>query len=161
MKNSTKYLVTLFLFYLAIAIASVITKPAYALNHGFPSSATTKWFESQKMPPDEVVSCCGKADAYPVDDYEKLPNGDYKVWIVDGSAIQYPDGSRRVPWDTKIPVIVPAGRVNKLEDDLDNPTDHGWLFFKPIIHLGADGTEMEPSTDFVDIYCFVRHPNGI
>lgn len=161
MKNSTKYIVSLFVFYLAIVVALMVTSPSHAKNHGFdPMAPTTKWFESLKIPPEEMVSCCGKADAYSVDRYEKLPNGDYRVWIADGSAIVFPDGTRRTAWNTEIPIIVPKENVNKETDDLDNPTDHSWLFFQPKSLYPADGSEPPPSEEVSVVYCFIRHPNG-
>lgn len=133
----------------------------YAMNHGFdPDAPATKWFETLRIPPQEQVSCCGKADAYPVDRYTKLPNGDYEVWIEDGSAKAYPDGTRRIAWDESVPIKVPAERVNKEDDDLSNPTDHGWLFFIPQREYPADGGEAKPSTKVSTIYCFIRHPQG-
>jgi hypothetical protein len=134
---------------------------APAMDHGFdPGDKGVQWFESLKIPPMEMVSCCGKADAYPVDRYTKLPNGDYEVWVEDGSAHPYPDGTKRVPWDESVPITVPAARVNKEDDDLTNPTDHGWLFFIPRREYPGDGSEPKPSTVVSEVYCFIRHPQG-
>lgn len=139
---------------------AVYSTPALAMNHGFdPDAPATKWFEKLKIPPKEEVGCCGLADAYPVDRYERLPNGDYRAWIADGSARLYPDGTRRAPWDESVPLIIPSERINKEIDDLDNPTDHSWLFFVPVEKLDADGHQLpadKPST----FYCFIRHPQG-
>ena len=129
---------------------------AFAFDHGFnKESPDTKWFESLMIPPHYVVSCCGKADAYPVDRYEKLPNGDYRVWIAKGHDKPYPDGTRRTPWNIDVPIVVPAARVNREEDDLDNPTEFSWLFFDP-----ARTFDGSPSSKVVEIYCFIRHPQG-
>jgi hypothetical protein len=134
---------------------------ANAINHGFdPLSITTKWFEKLKIPPKGMVSCCGRADAYSVDRYEKLPSGDYLVWIADGDPILFPDGTRRIGWDISIPIVVPAEHVNDMEDDLDNPTEHSWLFFIPVREYPQDGGESPPSNKVSTLYCFIRHPNG-
>lgn len=141
-------------------LALLSCSSVYAMNHGFdPGDPGVQWFEGLKIPPADVVSCCGKGDAYPVDEYEKLPDGTYRVWIADGSESPYPDGTKRVPWDISIPIIVPAERVNKMEDDLDNPTDHGWLFFQPRVNWDEGGKRL-PSTEYNSIYCFIRHPKG-
>jgi hypothetical protein len=123
--------------------------PAWSMDHGFdPNSPTTKWMERQMIPNlDYPQSCCGKGDAYPVDRYQKEPNGDYTVWIADGRAITFPDGQTRAPWDESVPVTVPARRVNKEDDDLDNPTDHGWVFMRV-------STPSQPGA----VFCFIRHP---
>jgi hypothetical protein len=124
--------------------------PAPAMNHGFdPSAPATKWFEGLERPDQPPNSCCGKADAYPVDRYQKNSDHTYTVWIADGSPIKYPDGTTRDPWDINVPIIVPDNKVNKEDDDLDNPTDHSWLFFRA-----------STPTDVGTIYCFVRHPNS-
>jgi hypothetical protein len=124
--------------------------PAPAMNHGFdPSAPATKWFESLERPDQSPNSCCGKADAYPVDRYQKNSDHTYTVWIADGRPIKYPDGTTRDPWDITVPISVPDNKVNKEDDDLDNPTDHSWLFFRA-----------STPTDVGTIYCFIRHPNG-
>lgn len=135
---------------IALLLYSIWPFKAHAMDHGFdPNSATTKWMERQMRPDNPTSSCCGKADAYPVDRYRKLPTGDYEVWIENGDAITYPDGTKREPWDVNISLIVPSNKINKEDDDLDNPTDHGWLFFRPT-------NDHEPGT----FYCFIRHPQG-
>ena len=144
----------------ALALVGMLST-AQAMNHGFdPDAPATQWFEGLKQPPAGVVSCCGKSDAYPVDQYEKQADGSYIVWVADGDAIVYPDGTRRTAWDVNIPVIVPADKVNDLQDDLDNPTDHGWLFFVPIRSYPQNGDEPPPSKSYSVIYCFIRHPQG-
>lgn len=146
---------------LSIVALLLTLSPVVAMDHGFnPNSATTKWFESLKIPPKNEVSCCGKADAYPVERYERLSNGDYRVWIAPDNGITFPDGTVRPPWDSTIPIIVPKERVNEEKDDLDNPTDFSWLFFVPERVYPADGSEPKPATKVSVIYCFIRHPQG-
>lgn len=141
------------------ALLWLFTGPAPAMDHGFdPEAKATKWFESLLIPPKDEITCCGKSEAYPVDHFEKQPDGNYRVWIADGSAVQYPDGKWRIPWDESVPIDVPARLVNKMEDDFDNPTEHGWLFFVPESVFSPDGAPLIPSTKVVEIYCFVRHP---
>lgn len=137
-----------------LALAALLWSiwPAHAMDHGFDkTSATSKWMEAKIMPDNPPASCCAKSDAYPVDRYEKLPNGDYRAWVENGDAITFPDGSKRAPWDIKVPLIIPKSKVNPEEDDLDNPTEHGWAFFRP-----ATGSDHEVGS----YYCFVRHPQG-
>jgi hypothetical protein len=132
-----------------VVLFGVLAAPAHGMDHGFdPNSPVTKWFEEQQRP-DTPGSCCGKADAYPVDRYQKNADHTYTVWIADGRAIVYPDGSRRDPWDESVPITVPENKVNKEDDDLDNPTNHGWLFFRT-----------STPKDVGTIYCFIRHPQG-
>jgi hypothetical protein len=130
---------------------SVFTIPgARAMNHGFdPNAPATKWFEKLMMPDFPEVSCCAKADAYPVDRFVKQPDGSYKAWVEDGSAIQFPDGSHREPFDVSEPITIPPNKVNSLDDDLDNPTEHGWVFMR-----------VSGPREYY-IYCFVRHPQGM
>lgn len=144
------------LFGLASCFALIVTilvwscLPARAMNHGFnPDAPTVKWMEKQIRPDSPPNSCCGAADGYPVDNYEPLPDGTYRVWIANGDPIVFPDGTRRDPWDISIPLVVPKEKINAETDDLDNPTDHGWLFFRP-------SNDHEPGS----FYCFIRHPTG-
>jgi hypothetical protein len=141
------------LIFCAVVLACLFwlfTVPAPAMDHGFnPNAPATRWFESLIVPDRPPLSCCGKADAYPVDRYQKNNDHTYTVWIADGSPVKYPDGTTRDPWDVNVPISVPDTKVNKLDDDLDNPTEHGWLFFRP-----------DTNHDVGTIYCFVRHPNS-
>lgn len=135
---------------LVILITLAAVHAAFAMNHGFdPSAPAVKWFEKLERPDQRPNSCCGKADAYPVDRYQKNSDHTFTVWVADGSALKYPDGTTRDEWDTSVPIIVPDTKVNDESDDLDNPTEHGWLFFRP-------STKRDVGT----IYCFIRHPNG-
>lgn len=138
---------------LACAVAFILLllwSNAHPMDHGFdPNSRVTQWMERQIRPDSPPNSCCGKADSYPVDRYVKLPGGDYQVWVENGDAIDYPDGTKRAPWDVNVPLIVPSNKINPEADDLDNPTKHGWLFFRPT-------NDHEPGT----FYCFIRHPQG-
>lgn len=136
----------------AVVIACLLwlfMTPAPAMDHGFdPNSATTKWFEQLKVPPEGIAACCGKADAYPVSEYWKNPDGTWTARIKDGRAIKYPDGTVRAYIATGTEVIVPAESVNDLTDDLDNPTDTSWIFMRV--------SEAQVSK----VFCLVRHPEG-
>jgi hypothetical protein len=148
-RSDYEFMLSIVLF--AVALAWLFLTPAYGMNHGFdPDAPTTKWFELLQRPDSEPNSCCGKGDAYPVDRYEKInERGDYRVWLSDGDAIVYPDGTQRDYFDKEVPIEVPFNKVNKEIDDIDNPTEHSWLFMRV-------STPRDPGT----IYCFVRHPNG-
>ncbi len=83
-------------------ISATAFAPASAFDHGFdPSDSVVQWFEHLRRPDiDEdylgVVSCCGKGDAYPVDVVEDGgADREWAVRIIDGSAIEFPDGSTR------------------------------------------------------------------
>ena len=134
--------------FLALALWVLWPHSAPAMDHGFnPNSATTKWFERLQRP-NMPGSCCGKGDAYPVEDYWRNADGTWTAKIGDGSAKAYPDGMTRqaIPNGTEVPV--PPELVNKLDDDLDNPTDVSWVFMT--VHGGEVGT----------VYCLIRHPQG-
>jgi hypothetical protein len=118
-------------------------KPAPAMNHGFnPDAPLAKWFES-KLRPDVHSPCCGKGDAYPVARVKRNADHTWTVWLEDGSAIEYPDGTHRDYVDKNVPIIVPDNKVNPPDDDLDNPTDVGWIFMKSSM-----------------IYCLIVHSEG-
>lgn len=136
----------------AIVIAFVIfmiwPRSAPAMDHGFdPTNKTVKWMETLQQP-NYPGSCCGKADGYPVSEYWDNHDGTWTAVIGDGSAKKFPDGTTREYIATGEKVIVPIEKVNKYEDDLDNPTDVSWLFMT--VHAAEPGT----------IYCFIRHPSG-
>lgn len=125
-----------------------MVRPAHAMDHGFdPNSPTTKWFEAL-LRPDTGTPCCGKGDAYPVNDYWPNPDGTWTAVIADGSAIKFPDGTYREYLPTGEKVIVPADKVNEARDDLDNPTDLSWIFVRAL------------TGNIENVYCFVRHPQG-
>jgi hypothetical protein len=143
----------------ALALLALTFRPAPAKDHGFPDSPQKRWMESLKMPPYYGVGCCGVGDGYPVDRYTRRPDGSYEAWIADGSAKVFPDGKHRNPWDESVPVIVPAERVNREDDDLDNPGNFGVVFMSVPEVLDGNGAPVPAKTP-LDIYCFVRHPQG-
>lgn len=138
----------------AAALALLWFGPSHGFDHGFDySDPRVRWFDSKRIPntlPPDTQSCCGKADAYLVDRYEKQPNGDYKIWIDNGSgaAIKFPDGKTRPPVDDG-EYLVPASAVNPEGDDEDNPQGHSVLW----------ATAYEGK--ITRVWCFVRHPNGV
>jgi hypothetical protein len=134
----------------AVMVLALCIGKANAMNHGFnPDLPATKWFEGLKQPDAVNISCCGKGDAYPVDRYVRNADNSFTVWIEDGSEITYPDGAHRPFFDKSIPIHVPANKINDMQDDLDNPTEHGWIFMR-----------VSSDTDWGTIYCFIRHPQG-
>ena len=139
----TALIVTLFLF--------AFTNRAPAMDHGFdPTNKTVQWFESKIRPDSPPNSCCGKGDAYPVERYELHPElHEVWVWVSDGSAMKYPDGTTRDYWDMSTKIVVPDTKVNPPDDDLDNPTDVSWIFMR-----------VSTPTDVGTIYCFIPHPSG-
>lgn len=142
-------------FLLALALAALLFgflagKAAHALDHGFnPNDKTVRWFESLMMP-DGPASCCGKADAYPLSDYWANSDGTdtWTVVVAEGSHRVYPDGTVRPYIAAGTQIIVPGRKMNRWEDDLDNPTDTSWVFMS--VYGGVPGT----------VYCVIRHPQG-
>lgn len=144
-----RYFVNFVVVLLFVTVICIIR--AYSMDHGFdPNSPVTEWFESKKLPPVYATSCCGKGDAYVVDDYWPNPDGSYTAVIADGSAIEYPDGTRRRVIKNGTHVHVPKDSVNREEDDLDNPINHSVIW----LYVNDDG---EPGT----VWCFIRHPKGM
>lgn len=123
---------------------------APAMNHGFnPDAPLTKWMESKIRPDSPPNPCCGKADAYPVARYQRNSDHTWTVWLADGSALKYPDGTTRDYFDMSTPIIVPDNKVNAPDDDLDNPTDVGWVFMR-----------VASPTEVGAVYCLIVHPEG-
>lgn len=134
----------------ALSVWALWPHAAPAMNHGFnPDAPLTKWFESKIRPDSPPNSCCGKGDAYPVERYQNNGDHTYTIWLADGSAILYPDGTRRDYFDKATPIIVPDNKVNPPDDDLDNPTDVSWVFMR-----------VSTSTDVGTVYCLILHPEG-
>lgn len=122
------------------------------MPHGFDySDPAVQWFASRMIPPRYETSCCGKGDAYVVDRYEMLPNGDARIWIDHGNGdpIKFPDGTER-PRLNEGEYIIDAMRVNRKEDDEDNPQGHSVLWAL----AAKDGS-------IAEVWCFVRHPQGM
>ena len=94
-----------------------------------------KWFQELMQPDNPGFSCCGEADSYEADLYER--DGENYVAIITGQGpavnkLHIPEGTRlRVP-------------TTKIKWDKGNPTGHG------IIFVGRDYT----------IFCYVP-PAGI
>ena len=128
----------------------LFSKPAPAMDHGFnPNDTTVRWFQRKMRPDLPSSACCGKGDGYPVARYEENPDHSYTIWLADGSALKYPDGTTREYFDMSVPINVPWNKVNDLIDDIDNPTDVSWVFMR-----------VSTPTDVGTMYCFIRHPEG-
>jgi hypothetical protein len=87
--------------------------------------ATREWFRDLTQPDDPTQSCCGKADAFEADNFDR-EGSHYVAIITDGKGV-IPNGTR---------IFVPN---KKMKWDQGNPTGHG------IIFLGDDG----------EVYCYV------
>jgi hypothetical protein len=141
------------LFWVFILVAVTLayfTGRAHAHDH---DPVVSRWMQALIRPDRPPNPCCGLGDGYPVERYRKLPSGDYEVWLENGDEMTFEeDGETRVrpAWDTTVPLIVPSNKINPEEDDLDNPTDTSWVFFRPSGPNPADA----------NYYCFVRHPKG-
>jgi hypothetical protein len=133
----------------ALLVLPILTVPAIAFDHGFDhTTERSVYFELLKRPDLYPKPCCGEADAYEADIYQKNPDGSYVVIVTNGSAIEYPDGVRRdyVPNGTK--VIVPSAKINPPVETQHNPTGHAWLFMSVYNN--------EP----LNIFCFAPLPEG-
>ena len=105
-----------------------------AEHHGYdPNNETVKWFESlerQHCPTQPGCKCCGKGDAYEiVIDQEATIDGteeDGVAHVIDGSAKEFPDGSKRdyIPNGTEFKFS--GQQVTKLKQG--NPTNKMWGF---------------------------------
>jgi len=90
-----------------------------------------KWFQSLMQPDQPQMSCCGEADAYEADLFER--DGSNWVAIITGQGpgvVNKP----RIPEGTRISVP-----NSKMKWDRGNPTGHG------IIFIGSRG----------EVYCYV------
>jgi hypothetical protein len=90
-----------------------------------------KWFRGLMQPDQPQASCCGEADAYEADLFER--DGNNWVAIITG---QGPGAANkpRIPEGTRISVP-----NSKMKWDRGNPTGHG------IIFIGSEG----------EVYCYV------
>ena len=133
----------------AIPILLVLTVSALAFDHGFDrKTERSRFFGLLKRPDLYPESCCGEADAYEADIYEKNPDGSYTVTITDGSAIEYPDGTRRDYIANGTKVIVPSKKINPPVETQHNPTGHAWLFMSVFNEKPGN------------IFCFAPLPEG-
>lgn len=94
-----------------------------------------QWVRNLKMPDLPLTSCCGEADRYEADDFER--EGDHYIAIItDGHGV-IANGTR---------IIVPN---NKIKWDAGNPTGRGQIFLGGA-SLNSPGT----------VFCFVP-PGGV
>jgi hypothetical protein len=90
-----------------------------------------EWFENLRQPDYPWQSCCGEADSYFADDFERGPNGEWIAIITDGrdDAVPCPaceDGIRmRLHREPGTKIVVPD---SKIKFDQGNPTGHGLIF---------------------------------
>src|ERR1700691_2070876 len=92
-----------------LVLLLLLIVPAFAPDHRFDhTTARSNFFRLLKRPDLYPKPCCGEADAYEADIYQKNPDGSYTVTITDGSAIEYPDGTRRDYIANGTKVIVPS-----------------------------------------------------
>jgi hypothetical protein len=133
----------------AFVVLLLLTVPAFASDHGFDrTTERSKFFRLLKRPDLYPRPCCGEADAYEADIYQKNPDGSYIVIITDGSAIKYPDGVHRDYIANGTKVIVPSKKVNPPVETQHNPTGHAWLFMSVF--------DEKPG----NIFCFAPLPEG-
>ena len=128
----SKRFAILWIVALLIMFAMVMLLPrAHALPHGWdPNNPVAQWFESLKQPNKPKASCCGKSDAYTIV-IEQEPIGDKDgemgtAHITDGSAITFPDESKRIPIPDGTVFKFPLSKMNPLQNG--NPTKTAWVF---------------------------------
>jgi hypothetical protein len=140
---------------LILALALLFPSPAYPFDHGFPKdTARSEFFQQLKRPDYYPHSCCGEADAYEADVYNRNPDGSYDVEITEGSAKEYPDGATRPELKVGKQIHVPANRINPPVETQFNPTAHAWVFVSIVRPLGT--ADAEPGL----AYCFAPLPEG-
>lgn len=138
------------LLIILVAALLLMGARARAFDHGFDKgSPASLYFEGLHRPDYYPGSCCGKADAYEADTYQRNADGTWTVVITDGSAITYPDGTTRPYIATGTVVVVPGEKVNPPDETRHNPTDHAWLFVS-VWGAAEVGT----------VYCFAPMPEG-
>jgi hypothetical protein len=105
-----------------------VNSPTWARDNGQWSGSdefVRKWFQSLMQPDNPYMSCCGEADAFEADSFDR-EDDHYVAIITDGKGI--------IPNGTRIPIP-----NNKMKWDRGNPTGHG------IVFIGSQG----------QIYCYV------
>jgi len=128
--------------------------PAVAFDHGFPKDTErSKFFSQLKRQDFYPNSCCGEADAYEADIYQRNPDGSYDVEITEGKEIEFPDHTTRPALPNGSQVHVPANKVNPPIETQFNPTGHAWLFVSLVRPAGGDAV---PGL----VYCFAPLPEG-
>lgn len=138
---------------LIVSFSMSMCHMAHGMDHGFdPLKPTTIWMESLVQPASPPSSCCGIADAYQADTYTRNPDGSYSVVITEGSAVEFPDGTRRTPIKDGTIITVPSSHVNPPREQKDNPTGHAWVFMS--VYGGTE--QSSPGT----VYCFIPLPEG-
>jgi hypothetical protein len=143
---------------LVIAALFMTPTPARAFDHGFPKDTErSRFFEQLKRPDYYPHSCCGEADAYEADIYQRNADGSYDVEITDGSEKTYPDGTFRIGLKNGTKVRVPSDQINPTTETQFNPTGHAWLFVSARRGYGSDANpDAEPGMT----YCFAPLPEG-
>jgi hypothetical protein len=110
------------------AFLAIFATQAGARDNGQWGNSPTnvrEWFQSLMQPDNPYMSCCGEADAFEADNFDR--EGDHYVAIItDGKGI-IPNGAR---------IAVPNA---KMKWDKGNPTEHG------IVFIGNQG----------QVYCYV------
>jgi hypothetical protein len=136
-------------------ILCFLPSPAYPLDHGFPKDTDrSAFFSNLKRPDFYPKSCCGEADGYEADIYQRNADGSYDVEITEGSAKVFPDGSTRPELKDGTRVHVPATQINPPIETMLNPTGHAWLFVSIVRPVGS-GDAVPGLT-----YCFAPLPEG-
>src|SRR6202047_4208785 len=111
-----------------VALLLLLSSTALARDNGQWGNSPTnvrEWFQSLMQPDNPYMSCCGEADAFEADNFDR--EGDHYVAIIkDGKGI-IPNGAR---------IAVPNA---KMKWDKRNPTEHG------IVFIGNQG----------QVYCYV------
>lgn len=134
------WVAAVWIFVGALIAAVIMTWPerAHALDHGFDkNSPIGQWMADLErpwcLPGVKHCFCCGIADAYPIRILEEATvNGeepDGLAEIADGSAKEWPDGTKRAPIQTGLQFRFRGKDVVKLS--AGNPTGTAWAFLWP------------------------------
>lgn len=125
---------------LCLALAVPRLAPGRDLGQWGNSEATIReWYRNLMQPDQPHLSCCGEADAYEADEYERSPDGKNYIAEITDTRDDAPLSRRHIPPGTKI--VVPS---LKLKWDAGNPTGHGIIFISPtgvvLCYVAPSGT---------------------
>jgi hypothetical protein len=105
-----------------------------------PCDHICEWVRDLKQPEYPNASCCGEADRFEADNFER--DGDHYVAIITDGHGAIPDGTR---------IVVPN---EKIKWDAGNPTGRGQIF------LGGENQAMGGGPSSKYVFCYVP-PGGV
>lgn len=135
----------LVVLWMAVVAAGVIILIAWFAMPAYPRDLSqwgaapvdiARWYQGLMQPDNPFQSCCGEADAYYADSFERGPHGETIAIITDEREVP-----GRIPVKPSTRIVVPD---TKFKYDAGNPTGHGVVF------LNRD----------LQVYCYIA-PGGV